>query len=167
VECLAQRLARGPHQGVLDLIQVGGWCHVDAQCYRYLNERPPSVPMRTSPWREDGWVLLQDARPLIVCSIGEQRVRASFEQFLTDFDVEDRLGEIQMPTLITAAGQNQVIPLAHSERLRAGIPQAQFVVLPDSGHGDVAEGSADGQQWCAAIQRFLERLTKLDRPTAG
>jgi pimeloyl-ACP methyl ester carboxylesterase len=132
--------------------------------------RSVEVQLASAVWvqfREDGWVLLQDEQAVIVCPTGEQRVQASFEQFVTVFDVEDRLGEIRMPTLITAAGQDQVIPMSHSEQLRDGIPGAQFVVLPDSGHGDVDPTSADGQQWCATIHQFLDRLSRPAPPALG
>ncbi len=48
--------------------------------------------------------------------------------------VEASLGQIQAPTLVIAAGQDEVIPLWHCQTYAAGIPNARLHILPQAGH---------------------------------
>jgi len=50
------------------------------------------------------------------------------------FDVREQLGSIQAPTLIVAGEVDKMTPLAHSEVLAAGIPDADLVVIEGGGH---------------------------------
>ena len=100
----------------------------------------------------------------MACPVGDARVWAVFEQFATDFEVQERLGEIRVPTLVVAGQQDPVIPPVHVERLAVGLPQAKFVMLEASGHVDVNPGSADGERYQTAMRRFLARLPS---PTVG
>jgi proline iminopeptidase len=106
----------------------------------------------------DQWILTEGDRALIVCPDGEARVWAAFEQFATGFEVQERLGEIQVPARVVAARQDPLIPLDHVEHLAAGLPYAELVVLEESGHGDVDPVSADGARYQAAVRRFLDSL---------
>jgi pimeloyl-ACP methyl ester carboxylesterase len=95
---------------------------------------------------------------LIVCPAGDAPIWAAFEQFATDFEVQEQLGEIRIPTLVVAGQHDPLIPLDHVERLVAGLPQAELVVLRESGHVDAEPSSADGALYQSAVGRFLERL---------
>lgn len=108
----------------------------------------------------DRWILRQESQSLVLCPRGDERVLAAFEQFVTVFDVQDRLGEIQIPTLIVAARQDQSFPITHLEQLHAGIPHAEFVVLEESGHSDPVPESVDGEKYRAAVQRLIDGLPK-------
>lgn len=131
-----------------------------------LERRPAvlgSVEPRLAPaeWvrmQGDRWVLRQKDHPLVICPTGQERVLAAFEQFVTVFNVQDRLGEIQIPTLVVASGQDESFPISHLELLRTGIRDAEFVVLEESGHSDPALESADGEKYRAAVRTFLDRL---------
>jgi pimeloyl-ACP methyl ester carboxylesterase len=108
--------------------------------------------------RENLWLLTQDTRALIVVpSGGTERFRATFEEFVAGFDVEDRLGEIQLPTLIVASDRDELVPFAHCERLRDGIPHAEFVVLEGSGHG-IEPVSANGEKYRTSVRNFLATI---------
>jgi len=48
--------------------------------------------------------------------------------------VTDRLGEIRVPTLVLAGGQDQVVPLSSTRLVAERIPGARLEVDPDSGH---------------------------------
>jgi 3-oxoadipate enol-lactonase len=48
--------------------------------------------------------------------------------------VSSRLGEIQMPTLVLAGEQDQVVPLASTRLVAEGIPGARLLTDPASGH---------------------------------
>ena len=99
------------------------------------------------------WVLMHGSRALVIDG-AEARVWAAFEQFVTVFEVRDRLPEIPVPTLIVASRNDPVIPIAHCERLHAGLPQATLIVLEESTH-DVDQTTADGQRLREAVRDFL------------
>jgi pimeloyl-ACP methyl ester carboxylesterase len=61
--------------------------------------------------------------------IGELRATLDPTSFVTD-----RLGEISVPTLVLAGGQDQVVPLASTQMVADRIPDARFEVDPASGH---------------------------------
>lgn len=61
--------------------------------------------------------------------IGELRATLDPASFVTD-----RLGEIRVPTLVLAGGQDQVVPLASTKMVAERIPGARFEVDPECGH---------------------------------
>lgn len=61
--------------------------------------------------------------------IGELRATLDPTSFVTD-----RLGEISVPTLVLAGGQDQVVPLASTQMVAEHIPGARFEVDPECGH---------------------------------
>jgi pimeloyl-ACP methyl ester carboxylesterase len=50
------------------------------------------------------------------------------------FDVRDRLAAIEVPTLVIAADDDQLMPVWLSEELANGLPMAHMVVVEGSGH---------------------------------
>lgn len=50
------------------------------------------------------------------------------------FDVRDRVGEIQAPTLVIGGAADKMTPPAYSEFLAANIPNATLVLIPDGSH---------------------------------
>ena len=71
-----------------------------------------------------------------------QPVPATPERFLSELRgtmdpssfVTSRLGEVAVPTLVIAGGQDQVVPLASSQVVAAHIRGARFAVDPECGH---------------------------------
>lgn len=61
--------------------------------------------------------------------IGELRATLDPSSFVTD-----RLGEIRVPTLVLAGGQDQVVPVASTRMVADRIPGARFEVDPECGH---------------------------------
>jgi 2-hydroxy-6-oxonona-2,4-dienedioate hydrolase len=61
--------------------------------------------------------------------IGELRATLDPTSFVTD-----RLGEIRVPTLVLAGGQDQVVPLAATQMVAERIPGARFEIDPECGH---------------------------------
>jgi proline iminopeptidase len=57
----------------------------------------------------------------------------------TRLSYADRLGEVQAPTLILAGRYDPEAPLACSQELRQGIPDASLVVFEQSGHAPFVE----------------------------
>jgi pimeloyl-ACP methyl ester carboxylesterase len=58
---------------------------------------------------------------------------------LTRFNVEDRLGEIRVPTLVVTGEEDTTVPPAVQRRLAESIPGAQHVVIPGGGHAVIAD----------------------------
>jgi proline iminopeptidase len=113
--------------------------------------------------RDDQWALTDDNQPIVMW-VGAERMEAACEEFVSAFDVEDRLGEIEVPTLIVACRRDPVIPISHCERLRTGIVHAEYEVMEESGH--VPEpASADGASYRAAVRGFLARIPSM--PATG
>lgn len=50
------------------------------------------------------------------------------------FSSAARLRRVEAPALVLAGDQDKIIPCAHSERLAALLPRAEFHVLKDTGH---------------------------------
>jgi pimeloyl-ACP methyl ester carboxylesterase len=50
------------------------------------------------------------------------------------FDIRQRLGQINVPTLIIAGEKDMFMPLKFSTSLAKGIAQSQLVVIPTAGH---------------------------------
>jgi proline iminopeptidase len=78
----------------------------------------------------------------------------AFAGNLPNFDLTDRLHEIQVPVLITVGRHDWITPVAASEQIAAGIPHAELVVFENSGHSPQIEENA---KWVATVRDFLER----------
>jgi pimeloyl-ACP methyl ester carboxylesterase len=57
-------------------------------------------------------------------------------------NIEDRLGEIHVPTLILWGREDRITPLATAERFHATIPDSTLIVLRDCGHAPMIEHPA-------------------------
>ncbi|MEU1548304.1 alpha/beta fold hydrolase [Nocardia sp. NPDC005745] len=59
------------------------------------------------------------------------------------FDVEDRLGEIRVPTLVLAGEQDRVVPAAYSKAVAEAIPGSRFELItgPSGSHAFLAEAA--------------------------
>lgn len=73
---------------------------------------------------------------------------------LQEWDIVDRLGEIQVPTLITCGRYDQVTP-AISETLHQGIPGSQWVVFERSSHMPHAE---EPKKYMQVLDQFLSMV---------
>ncbi len=63
--------------------------------------------------------------------------------FLQTWTVMDRLGEIQVPTLLIAGREDFIFPPAAQEELAAKIPGARLVLIDQAGHNPHDEQTAD------------------------
>lgn len=80
---------------------------------------------------------------------GEARLAAYSPEFFLAFarlvgafqalHITDRLPEIACPTLVVAAEEDALKPVAYSRRIAAAIPGAELVVVPGAGHAVVIE----------------------------
>lgn len=64
------------------------------------------------------------------------------------------LRSMAVPALVIVGGQDVLTPVSFSETLVAGLPDAELVVIPGSGHLTALEHPSD---FSAAVRGFLER----------
>jgi pimeloyl-ACP methyl ester carboxylesterase len=101
-------------------------------------ETPPA-------WLEATHRLMSDLPPDVL--------RRDF-QAVAAFDVRERLGEIRAPTLVIAAVDDRLTPVADAQFLAEAIPNAQLLVLPGGGHLCVALAPS-------ALHEAIARFTKV------
>jgi len=72
---------------------------------------------------------------------------------LDGWDITDRLGEIQVPTLLTVGRHDEMWP-SHMADMQAGIPGSELVIFEDSSHMAFVE---EREAYIATMNRFLDR----------
>jgi pimeloyl-ACP methyl ester carboxylesterase len=75
---------------------------------------------------------------------------------LKDWDVIDRLGEIEVPTLITSGRFDECTP-ALVEPLRSGIRGAEWVLFEESSHTSLLE---ETERYLQVVGEFLDRIER-------
>lgn len=81
-------------------------------------------------------------------------LRADFNA-CNGFDVMERVGEINAPTLIVVGADDMLTPLKYGQFLQDRIPGARLIVIPAAGHLVALEQPAEFQR---AIADFLAEL---------
>jgi proline iminopeptidase len=66
--------------------------------------------------------------------------------------VQGRLGEIRVPTLVVVGENDWLIPPGASRVIAEGIPGAELLVIPESGHFSFVERP---DVYTDAVRRFL------------
>ena len=79
---------------------------------------------------------------------------AAFSDNLSRYDLRERLGEIQVPTLVTVGRHDWITPVSAAEELTAGIPDAELVVFENSGHSPQIE---ENEKFITIVREFLEK----------
>jgi pimeloyl-ACP methyl ester carboxylesterase len=69
------------------------------------------------------------------------------------FDVMDRLGTIQQPTLVACGSEDQMTPVRYAQFLANSIPKAQLSIIPNAGHMVMLEQPA---LLAASLHTFLQ-----------
>jgi pimeloyl-ACP methyl ester carboxylesterase len=75
-----------------------------------------------------------------------------YRQLLNGWTVMDRLGEIQVPTLVLAGRHDFLFPPEHQAELAAGIPNAHLEIIERSGHNPQMERPAEVIE---TVRRFI------------
>lgn len=78
----------------------------------------------------------------------------AFSQNIPQFDLTDRLKEIQVPTLIIVGRHDWITPVESSEEIAAGIPNSELVIFENSGHSPQLE---ENEKFIATVREFLKR----------
>ena len=104
------------------------------------------------------WSFSRQAPPGLI-KLAARRMAASSPEVLyhdllacQDFDVSDRLAEINIPTLVICGTVDKMTPLRLSNHLTSRIPEAQLEAIPDAGHMVMLE---QPQAVAAAMAKFL------------
>jgi proline iminopeptidase len=76
-----------------------------------------------------------------------------YGQYFRGWTIMDRLGQIQVPTLVLAGRHDFVFPPECQEALAAGIPGARLVIVDRAGHNPMDERQAETLQ---AVRGFFK-----------
>jgi pimeloyl-ACP methyl ester carboxylesterase len=86
------------------------------------------------------WSFSIHADPRTITSVKKQMLNTRPSVLQGDFracdafNLTDQLGKVQSPTLIVVGEMDKMTPLRFSEELEEGIPDADLIVLPQTGH---------------------------------
>ncbi len=112
---------------------------------------------RTDPWPD--WLVecfaILEANPEVYRSMNgpsEFHVIGTIK----DWDITDRLGQIEAPTLVFSGRYDEVTP-ATTEAVHRGIPGSEYVVLEESSHMAQAE---EPEQTLELVRDFLARCER-------
>ena len=73
---------------------------------------------------------------------------------LKDWDIENRLGEIRLPTLVLGGRYDEATP-AMAERVHRGIPGSEWVIFENSAHMPHLE---ETERYMQVLTKFLDRV---------
>ncbi len=149
------------------LVVVNGWSRPDPHIRRcfdtrihLLNDSGIEAYVHAQPiflypasWLSENHERLQAEEPHHVAGFPPRDVMLARIQALLDFDIDDRLGEILHPVLVSASADDMLVPVGCSMRLAEGLPNAQLEVAPWGGHGFTV---TDPETFNSALLSFLE-----------
>lgn len=73
---------------------------------------------------------------------------------LKDWDITDRLGEIQVPTLVIGGRFDEATPVI-TETIHSGIPSSEWVIFENSGHFAYLE---ETERYLKVLIKFFDRV---------
>ncbi len=91
----------------------------------------------------------------IKSKLGPEAAIFAEQGFLQTWSVMDRLGEIQVPTLVMAGRQDFIYPPDAQEELAAGIPNSRLVFIDRAGHNPHDERP---DETLGAVRSFLSAV---------
>jgi proline iminopeptidase len=105
---------------------------------------------------DDLWTYVDASGPRVIEHSAEvdEAWRAWWEEAV-DFDVTERLAEIQTPTLLLGGRHDPVVPVSNLLLLHERIHDSELVIFEEYGHTPMLDGPAD---YRSELQRFLEGL---------
>lgn len=123
-----------------------GTCHDEADMKQALWEFLPLYPGKSGWNEEEGHKRLEGI--YFRCQTHNFTVRHNWD----GWDLRDRLGEIQVPTLITQGALDWVIPVALAQELACGIRGSRLELFAQSGHSPQLE---ENDRFVAVVRQFL------------
>ena len=148
----ALQLALDRPSRVLSLAVVNGWSRPDphiARCFRtrigLLNDSGPEAYVHAQPlflypadWiSENAARLAKEEVHHLAGFQGRDTMLARINALLA-FDIDDRLGEVACPVLISASADDMLVPSLCSRRMADRLPNAVLEVAPWGGHAFTA-----------------------------
>jgi len=148
----ALQLALDSPSQVLSVTVVNGWSRPDphiARCFRtrisLLNDSGPEAYVQAQPlflypadWiSQNAAGLAEEEVHHLAGFQGRDNMLARINALLA-FDIDDRLGEIACPVLISASADDMLVPTLCSRRLAERLPNAVLDVAPWGGHAFTA-----------------------------
>lgn len=149
------------------LVVVNGWSRPDPHIQRcfdtrihllsdsgiqaYVHAQP--IFLYPAGWLSENHDRLQAEEPHHVAGFPPKDVVLARIQALLDFDIDERLGEIPHPVLVSASADDMLVPVGCSMRLAEGLPNGQLEVAPWGGHGFTV---TDPETFNTALLGFLE-----------
>lgn len=85
------------------------------------------------------------------------------EILLADFNLDDRLPEIQTPTLIVVGADDWVTPMSQAIRMQRKLPNATTLVFEESGHYPFIE---EHEKFTTSLADWLEQLPRSESSSA-
>ena len=94
-------------------------------------------------------------REIMIQTIRQANPRAyrAAMRALALFDVQERLGEIRLPTMLVTGADDNTVPPPLQRRLLLGILGAQQVIIPKAGHAVTAD---QPEAFNRCLAEFLE-----------
>ena len=153
---------------VLSLAVVNGWSRPDphiARCFRtrisLLNDSGPEAYVHAQPlflypadWiSENAARLAEEEVHHLTGFQGRENMLARINALLA-FDIDDRLGEIACPVMVSASADDMLVPSLCSRRLAERLPHAALDVAPWGGHAFTATAP---DAFNATLIAFLSR----------
>ena len=104
----------------------------------------------------DLWAYVDASGPRVIeRSVEVDEAWREWWEEAVDFDVTDRLVEIQTPTLLLGGKQDTAVPVSNLLLLHERIHNSELVIFDEYGHTPMLDGPADYRR---EVQRFLEGL---------
>ena len=162
------QLALSRPSQVLSLAVVNGWSRPDphiARCFRtrisLLNDSGPEAYVHAQPlflypadWiSENAARLAEEEVHHLTGFQGRENMLARINALLA-FDIDDRLGEIACPVMVSASADDMLVPSLCSRRLAERLPHAALDVAPWGGHAFTATAP---DAFNATLIAFLSR----------
>lgn len=137
---------------VRSLTVINGWARPDphiARCFRtrmsLLNDSGPEAWVHAQPlflypadWiSQNSERLAEEEAHHLAGFQGRETLLARINALL-DFDMDDRLGEIACPVLVSASADDMLVPALCSRRLAERLPNAMLDIAPWGGHAFTA-----------------------------
>jgi aminoacrylate hydrolase len=137
---------------VISLAVINGWSRPDphiARCFRtrisLLNDSGPEAYVHAQPlflypadWISENAERLAEEEPHHIAGFqGRDNMLARINALLA-FDIDERLGEIACPVLVSASSDDMLVPSLCSRRLAERLPNATLDVAPWGGHAFTA-----------------------------
>ncbi len=146
------QLALNHPSKVLSLAVINGWSRPDphvARCFRtrisLLNDSGPEAWVHAQPlflypadWISQNAARLAEEEPHHLAGFqGRDNMLARINALLA-FDIDDRLGEIACPVLVSASADDMLVPALCSRRLADRLPNATLDIALRGGHAFTA-----------------------------